>query len=332
MDACKKARIEENRLAALQRRYVSRTAASTQKKPRRCLAVDIETHGWAEAEPGFAKQAREAERAACAAQHAPGKDCKKCSILIQPERKSGARKGQFGKTLWEAKWQMKYSRVVQMAWVLLDEDAKQLDCEEVYVHLDDDVGGIQPKAEKFHKISDDILASEGMPLRDALHRFAGALCDIHKNGGTLVAHHLEFDAGILREEFLRIGATDTAQMLSELATTGCCTMNLALELQSDLPNAVENRMFGPKLSDAYKQFVAGTLPAATSERTGLHTAGFDAKLAAHLFLALRAHQERTEETRSRMRKLRQELNQCKADLQADVTSHCTGNSRWHGLS
>ena len=49
-----------------------------------CLAVDVETHGWAESEPDFAKQEREMERVACAANHIAGKACLKC-LLNQPE-------------------------------------------------------------------------------------------------------------------------------------------------------------------------------------------------------------------------------------------------------
>ena len=61
-------------------------------KPRRCLAVDVETHGDGlnESEPDFATQERETERVACAANHIAGKACLKC-LLDQPERKGGAR-------------------------------------------------------------------------------------------------------------------------------------------------------------------------------------------------------------------------------------------------
>ena len=61
-------------------------------KPRRCLAVDVETHGDGlnESEPDFATQERETERVACAANHIAGKPCLKC-LLDQPERKGGAR-------------------------------------------------------------------------------------------------------------------------------------------------------------------------------------------------------------------------------------------------
>ena len=304
----KKARIEANRQSALLRREVSQAAGSS-PRPRRCLAVDIETHGWAETEPGFARREREAERASCAAKHGPSEasTCSKCVYLSHPERKGGSRRGQFGKTLWESKWQLRYARVVQLGWTLFDEDGSELDRQEIYVQLSDVPGGIQYKAENYHSITDAILASEGIPLQDALQRLARVLCDINKNGGTLVGHHLEFDAGILREEFLRVGATDDARILSRLATTGCCTMNLSLELMGDFPNAPAKK-FGPSLSSAYMQFV-GAIPSAGGKRSGLHSALFDANLAGQLFFALRAHQERTEEIRLKSRKLCVEVAQ-----------------------
>ena len=59
------------------------------------------------------------------------------------------------------------------------------------------------KATSYHKISATKLAREGVPLTKALTIFTHALKEVHDVGEMLVAHHLEFDLGILHHELLR---------------------------------------------------------------------------------------------------------------------------------
>ena len=59
-----------------------------------------------------------------------------------------------------------------------------------------------------HGISQDAAADAGHTLREALQAMLAALLQCCARGGRLVAHHIEFDAGILIEELRRASLED----------------------------------------------------------------------------------------------------------------------------
>ena len=47
----------------------------------------------------------------------------------------------------------------------------------------------------------------------------------YKRGGRICSHHLEFDAGILTAEMLRLGFVDMAGKWKDMVRKGVCTMD-----------------------------------------------------------------------------------------------------------
>ena len=110
-----------------------------------------------------------------------------------------------------------------------------------------------------------------------------ALRTVATDGGTLVSHGLEFDAGILLQEYGRIEfACDAGgRLLTQLAQAGACTFGMAYALQTE-PRVKEN----PSLSWTCEQVGVAMLDRQANHRP--HTALYDAEMHGRLYLRLKA--------------------------------------------
>ena len=106
---------------------------------------------------------------------------------------------------------------------------------------------------------------------------------------------MEFDAGLIKREFQRVGATDNAALLTSLATDGVCTMQAAAAQQrarerpprtdEQLRNSFNYRLVGIKLSVACKMY--GVAMPTKREGYRAHNALWDAEVAGRLYFAMR---------------------------------------------
>ena len=234
--------------------------------PPAVLAVDIETHDWrekwyeptpAEKEEAARQLAARLEEAAskCNAQAGP---CPTCRIRA-------LQTGQFGHFTINKPWELTYSRVVQLGFVVSDAEGNVLRRFERCIS--DVPGGCSEKATKYHGLTNEQLA-RGIPIAEAMKQFGAELRKLDA-GGKLIAHNLEFDAGILRAELELLGDefAETTELLCRLAKDGVCTLELA-----------QKKFVGVgKLDTACEPFGIDT----TS--TMRHTAVYDAEVAATLY-------------------------------------------------
>lgn len=100
------------------------------------------------------------------------------------------------------------SRVVQLAWVILDEHGKNVVGQRSCL-IRPDGYRIPAEATKVHGISHEAAAASGIPMREALATFLHDLARAH----TLVAHNFLFDAHVLSSEAVRYNMPEVTQAL-----------------------------------------------------------------------------------------------------------------------
>ena len=246
--------------------------------PPAVLAVDIETHDWREKydwraprkkwyKPTAAEEDREEELIAAQLEEAASKcnaqagPCPTCRI-----RALHTQRGQFGHFTVNKPWELMYSRVVQLGVVVSDAEGNVLRSFECCIS---DAPDCSAKATKYHGLTNEQLVREGIPIAEAMRQFGAELQKLDTAGGKLIAHNLEFDAGIFRAELERLGDefAETTDLLCRLAKDGVCTLERA-----------QKQFVGVgKLDTVCEPFGIDT----TS--TMRHTAVYDAEIAATLY-------------------------------------------------
>ena len=242
--------------------------------PPAVLAVDIETHDWRERwyQPTAAEKEEAAQLLAarldeaaskCNAQAGP---CVQCRIRALQTGQFGRRHLFCGSSMYKP-WELKYSRVVQLGVVVSDAEGNVLRRFERCIS--DVPGGCSAKATKYHGLTNEQLAREGIPIAEAMRQFGAELRKLDAEGGKLIAHNLDFDAGILVAELERLGDefAETTARLRRLAKDGVCTLEWAKKYLVGVG----------KLDTVCEPFGINTT---SVER---HTAVYDADIAATLY-------------------------------------------------
>ena len=134
-----------------------------------------------------------------------------------------------------------------------------------------------------------------MPLEAALQCFAAELQVLQRDGGLLVAHKMEHDAGVLECELRRANMPEAALLLAQLATAGVCTMQAAAAQArsrdrpprsvTQLRMSFNHNLFAIGLLAAGRMYGIGRPGETTQSRP--HTAAYDAELAGRLYFAMR---------------------------------------------
>ena len=109
-----------------------------------------------------------------------------------------------------------WPRLVQIAWLLVDEHTNEIECAENIVKPDGFT--IPTDAARIHGITTEMAKQNGIELQIIL----GAIEPIIKNAKLLVAHNIQFDEKILGAEFLRAGYQNPLKTKKRM-----CTMQLA---------------------------------------------------------------------------------------------------------
>jgi hypothetical protein len=114
-------------------------------------------------------------------------------------------------------------RIVQISWCVRREDGEG-EHRSFYVVGTDRL--ISQKAHDYHRITNAQVAREGVPIDRALQRFVDDCRWLRSVDGLLVAHQLEYDAGIILQELGRLPSMQSCRpLITALAARGICTMN-----------------------------------------------------------------------------------------------------------
>jgi len=189
------------------------------------------------------------------------------------------RPGAFGHRTWAAEASLNFSRMVQVGWRAYGRDGGLIRSESRIIS--DVPGGIQPQAAKYHKITNAMADEKGVPLGDAVRDVLADLAELDANGGTLVGHHLEFDAGIFLREMRRVGCpAGRLEAFRRIAAGGTCTMDDAVRATGG-----QGYWGRPSLDMCHEGFVLGGFLSKDSRNR--HSAEDDARITWEVFVALR---------------------------------------------
>jgi DNA polymerase III subunit epsilon len=109
-----------------------------------------------------------------------------------------------------------WPRIVQLAWVLVDEQAAELAAAEYIVKPD---GFVIPKdAAKVHGITTELALRNGVDIQPVL----AAIVANMQQAAVLIAHNVSFDEKVLGAELLRCGHPNLVESMPRK-----CTMQLA---------------------------------------------------------------------------------------------------------
>ena len=157
-------------------------------------------------------------------------------------------------------------RLVQIAWLLCDDDGQTVRRECFIVRPDG--FAIPPDAVRIHGITTDRAIFSGIPLRAALEAFRQAAAE----SGTVVAHNLAFDSGVVAAECTRCGVANPLAVMPSFCTmeasVGVCGLRRPGGLKWPTLTELHRTLFG-------------------SVYSGAHDAGNDAAACARCFFELR---------------------------------------------
>ncbi len=159
-----------------------------------------------------------------------------------------------------------WPRLVQLAWLLVDEEANEMISAEYIVKPDG--FSIPADAARIHGISTDVAARDGVDLKTIL---AEIVPDIRK-AFVLIAHNMPFDEKILGAEFLRCDQPNLVESKQRQ-----CTMQASTDY-CRLPGPYGFKW--PKLEELYLKLFNETLK-------GAHRALIDVRACARCYFELR---------------------------------------------
>ena len=132
-----------------------------------------------------------------------------------------------------------WPRIVQIAWQLHDRKGELTEVENLIIRPDG--FNIPYAAEKVHGISMAMAEEKGIPVSEALEKFATALA----SSSYIIGHNVKFDLNITAAEFLRAGIHSR---ITELPSV--CTMELTREF-CKIPGR-GNKYKSPRLDELYR--------------------------------------------------------------------------------
>eukprot|EP01049_Picozoa_sp_SAG25_P007301 SAG25_NODE_588_length_6733_cov_7.918300_3_plen_345_part_00 len=135
-------------------------------------------------------------------------------------------RGEFGHVSFCGGNVMSYPKIVQIAWHIRDVDGKVVAAHSMLIK---DVGWISRQARAVHHITSAEAKAKGVPLKEALKLFMLDVAKLEQCTGQLVAHHLEHDAIIVRNELERCDMSQQVPLLERMTRGGFCTMETAFQ-------------------------------------------------------------------------------------------------------
>ena len=106
---------------------------------------------------------------------------------------------------------MNWPRIVQISWLLLDSDLKEINSETHYLKQEQK---IPLEAIQIHKIDDKIIEEKGEEPKYVFEKF---LLDV-KRTSFIIAHNIDFDIPVIESEFIRIELKKPFRGIKKLCT------------------------------------------------------------------------------------------------------------------
>ena len=200
-----------------------------------------------------------------------------------PKRKG--RYGEFGNYTLRSEEDLDFLRIVQLGWAAVDPVSKKCFPKSYLVKP---VGFVITEGvTEIHKIAHDDALRKGRPLAEVLEEFMQDVRGAVERNGRVIAHQIEFDAGIILRELRRCGMDDHCREWATTARNGFCTMSpvagrllreaCGLEVgaptsQPCLPLQLMTQILAPSLLELLAK--------------KHHEAGVDAQVTRSLYLAL----------------------------------------------
>ncbi len=132
-----------------------------------------------------------------------------------------------------------WPRLVQLAWILTDEEGNRIHMGNLIVKPDGFV--IPVDATKVHGITTQRAKEEGVPLAEAIDQFKADL-DV---ATLIVGHNIEFDKKIVGAEMIRLGMKDELEKKKSY-----CTMQTSIDF-CKIPGKYGYKY--PKLQELYRK-------------------------------------------------------------------------------
>ena len=200
-----------------------------------------------------------------------------------PKRKG--RYGAFGNYTLRSEEDLDFLRIVQLGWAAVDPVSKKCFPKSYLVKP---VGFVITEGvTEIHKIAHDDALCKGSPLAEVLQEFMQDVRGAVERNGRVIAHQIEFDAGIILRELRRCGMDDQCREWATIARNGFCTMSPvagrwlreACGLEAGAPTSQ------PCLPlELMTKILAPSLLELLSKKH--HEAGVDAQITRSLYLAL----------------------------------------------
>jgi len=207
------------------------------------------------------------------------------------------RLGRFGHFTYRSEHDLAYPRIVQIGWVIGEPRAHAplLISKERFVKPWEFC--VTERAIKFHGIADARLRAEGGLLDAVLREFLADVFGACRQGGRIVAHHLEFDAGIIAHELERSGLDYFQQEWAATVRQGTCTMDP--EVCRWIRRCHGQESSGTQMTSNLKNLVHAMVPDSEQLLDRHHTAGADAQMHRLLYIAIHALAQEASRSTSR---------------------------------
>lgn len=145
-----------------------------------------------------------------------------------------------------------WPRMVQIAWVLTDDDGKPL---ETFSAIIQPTGYTIPtEASAIHRVTQARAEAEGLPLADVLTAFSA----VATKADQLVAHNIAFDEKILGCEYYRVTGEDPLRSLSR----SCTMKNDDIIAWAAIPPKRYGSFKWPTLEQLHRKLFGKGIPAA----------------------------------------------------------------------
>ena len=190
------------------------------------------------------------------------------------------RQGQFGHQCGIDQSMIEPMRIIQLGWCFGRISTNTFVTKSKLVSPDGFT--IADDAVAKHHITNELVRNTGAPLKAVLGEFLHDVVEIIGRGGRLCAHQIEFDAGVIALGMERAGFGSKAEMWSQAAADGFCTLNPTVsnwscDLFFDYRHGTKN-LLGRNSPVALIDMVLAIIPHEFIKLAGHHDAGTDAEL------------------------------------------------------
>ena len=125
---------------------------------------------------------------------------------------------------------MESLRVIQIGWAVGNIHSAAPTTNSIYVKPDN--FKVTSEGTAKHGVTQAFVEEHGLPLMEALNVFLASAREAFTRGARLVAHQIEFDAGVIAAELQRCGLHEKLEFWDRAIRGGICTMDPSVQLDT----------------------------------------------------------------------------------------------------